>query len=282
MPRRRRLATIERAAGRSRRAGLLDGAAAADVRGRMLAVPTLERRWPGADWVQENTPEDLDDQAGAVGRLDRLADRRTHPRELHLGDRALAVHRGARPGRDRCLVCHPINPPYLIPAVELVPAPWTRPRPWPAPRRSCAARPGADRHAAGARRLRHEPDAGRAARGGVPAGRRRLLPAEDVDIGLKEGLALRWSFMGPFETIDLNAPAACATMSQRYQPIYERLFPSMQRRVDWAGPVHRHDRAERRAAPAGRPALPSPPALARPPADGAAAHKRAAAHEIGE
>ena len=29
---------------------------------------------------------------------------------------------------------------------------------------------------------------------------------EDIDIGLREGLALRWSFMGPFETIDLNAP----------------------------------------------------------------------------
>ena len=35
---------------------------------------------------------------------------------------------------------------------------------------------------------------------------------EDVDVGIREGLALRWSFMGPFETIDLNAPAGCATM----------------------------------------------------------------------
>ena len=26
-------------------------------------------------------------------------------------------------GGARCLVCHPINPPYLIPAIELVPAP---------------------------------------------------------------------------------------------------------------------------------------------------------------
>ena len=29
---------------------------------------------------------------------------------------------------------------------------------------------------------------------------------EDVDIGLRDGIALRWSFMGPFETIDLNTP----------------------------------------------------------------------------
>ena len=61
--------------------------------------------------------------------------------------------------------------------------------------------------------------------------------AEDVDIGLREGLALRWSFMGPFETIDLNAPGGIADYVQRYQGLYQDMFPSMQRRVDWAGPV---------------------------------------------
>ena len=35
---------------------------------------------------------------------------------------------------------------------------------------------------------------------------------EDVDIGIREGLALRWSFMGPFETIDLNAPCGRARL----------------------------------------------------------------------
>jgi 3-hydroxyacyl-CoA dehydrogenase len=60
---------------------------------------------------------------------------------------------------------------------------------------------------------------------------------EDVDVGLREGLALRWCFMGPFETIDLNAPGGVGDYVRRYQGIYERLFPSMQRRVDWAGPV---------------------------------------------
>jgi len=29
---------------------------------------------------------------------------------------------------------------------------------------------------------------------------------DDLDKTLKDGLGLRWSFMGPFETIDLNAP----------------------------------------------------------------------------
>ena len=70
---------------------------------------------------------------------------------------------------------------------------------------------------------------------------------EDVDIGIREGLALRWSFMGPFETIDLNAPGGIRDYVERYQRIYERLFPSMQRRVDWAGPVIDGIEGDRRA-----------------------------------
>ena len=30
--------------------------------------------------------------------------------------------------------------------------------------------------------------------------------SEDIDATIKDGLGLRWAFMGPFETIDLNAP----------------------------------------------------------------------------
>ena len=60
---------------------------------------------------------------------------------------------------------------------------------------------------------------------------------EDVDIGIREGLALRWSFMGPFETIDLNAPGGVRDYVERYQGIYENIAPSQRRRVDWAGPV---------------------------------------------
>ena len=29
--------------------------------------------------------------------------------------------------RNRCIVSHPINPPHVIPLVEVVPAPWTSP-----------------------------------------------------------------------------------------------------------------------------------------------------------
>jgi 3-hydroxyacyl-CoA dehydrogenase len=74
---------------------------------------------------------------------------------------------------------------------------------------------------------------------------------EDVDIGIREGLALRWSFMGPFETIDLNAPGGVSDYVKRYQHIYRQLFAQMQRRVDWEGPILEEvERARRAKVPA--------------------------------
>ena len=180
----------------------------------MLAVPTLDEALAGADWVQENAPEDLEIKRALWLDIDRLADSgdaswRAPPRP--------SCPRGSPrhwPGRARCFICHPINPPYLIPAVELVPAPWTSPE--------TMARAEAVMRGIGQAPIvmQRELDGFVMNRmqGALLEEAFRLVAdgycsIEDVDIGLREGLALRWSFMGPFETIDLNAPAACATMS---------------------------------------------------------------------
>ena len=42
------------------------------------------------------------------------------------------------------------------------------------------------------------------------------VSVEDLDKCLKDGLGLRWSFMGPFETIDLNAPGGVSDYAARY------------------------------------------------------------------
>ena len=89
---------------------------------------------------------------------------------------------------------------------------------------------------------------------------------EDIDVGIRDGLALRWSFMGPFETIDLNAPGGVRDYAERYQSIYSGIFPSTQWRVDWSGPVMETVEAERRERLAGGPAG-GAPGLAGPPAD---------------
>jgi 3-hydroxyacyl-CoA dehydrogenase len=149
-------------------------------------------------------------------------------------------------GRQRCLVIHPINPPYLIPAAEVVPAPWTS--------AETVERARSFLLAAG-----HAPLVMKKELDGFIMNRMqgalleeafRLVAdgyasVEDVDTGIRDGLALRWSFMGPFETIDLNAPGGIRDYCERYQSIYSRLFPQMQRRVDWAGPVMDEIEAER-------------------------------------
>ena len=37
-----------------------------------------------------------------------------------------------------------------------------------------------------------------------------------MDTAVSQGLGLRWSFMGPFETIDLNAPGGVLDYCERY------------------------------------------------------------------
>lgn len=60
---------------------------------------------------------------------------------------------------------------------------------------------------------------------------------EDVDIGIRDGLGLRWAFMGPFETIDLNAPQGIEDYVRRLGPMYSRMFESQNYKVDWTEPA---------------------------------------------
>ncbi len=225
---------------------LLNGAKPADVRARITPMSELAQALAGVDHVQENTPEDLDVKRAVFADLDRLA-----PAGAILASSTSALlpsaFQGHLEGRARCLVCHPINPPYLIPAVEVVPSPWTSP--------DAMSRAAAFMRACGQAPLvmKREIDGFIMNRlqGALLEESFRLVAdgyasVEDIDVGLREGLALRWSFMGPFETIDLNAPGGVRDYAERYQSIYEHLFPSMQRRVDWCGPVMDGIEADRR------------------------------------
>src|SRR5205823_7089538 len=56
---------------------------------------------------------------------------------------------------------------------------------------------------------------------------------EDLDKTVKDGLGLRWSFMGPFETIELNAPGGVADYCARYSAFYRRLAADPPRSDVW-------------------------------------------------
>lgn len=226
---------------------LLQGRAPSQVLANIRGEDDLAAALAGVQHVQENTPEQVGMKKDIFARLDALA-----PRDAVLASSSSAILPSAftedLAGRDRCMVVHPINPPYLIPAAEVVPSPWTAPEAVEKTRDfliSCGQAPIV---------MKRELDGFIMNRmqGALLEEAFRLVAdgyasVEDVDIGIRDGLALRWSFMGPFETIDLNAPGGVRDYVERYQGIYENIFPQMQRRVDWAGPVLETVEGDRRA-----------------------------------
>ncbi len=243
---RKALAYIERLLPDLEANDLVGGATASEVAKRIRIGTTLESALEGTVHVQENTPENVEVKRAVFAVLDAAA-----PADAVLASSTSAILPSAftenLKGRVRCLVIHPINPPYLIPAAEIVPAPWTDPA-------------FVERAAKFLRAAGHAPIVMKRELDGFVMNRLqgalleeafRLVEqgyagVEDVDVGIREGLALRWSFMGPFETIDLNAPAGIRDYSDRYQGIYSGIFPSTQWRVDWSGPVMDKVESERR------------------------------------
>ena len=197
---------------------------------RIAPLPSASRtRSRRAQWVQENLPGDRRRQARRV----RARSTRTRRADAVLASSTSAIPASqfteALAGRARCLVAHPVNPPHLVPVVELCGAPWTVA----GDRSSARAQSCADvgqvpvRRAARDRRLHPQPAAGRAAR------RRRCVSSATATFRpttstrrSRDGLGLRWSFMGPFATIELNAPGGVADYCARYA----RLLPPARRR----------------------------------------------------
>ena len=215
---------------------LLNGAVASAIVGRMRAAVTLEAALEGAFHVQENTPENVEVKRKVFARLDAAA-----APDAVLASSTSAIlpsaFTEALSGRSRCLVVHPINPPYLVPAAEVVPAPWTD--------AGVVERTAALLRAAGHAPIvmKREIDSFVMNRlqGALLEEAFRLVAdgcasIEDVDIGIRDGLALRWSFMGPFETIDLNAPGGVRDYVERYQNLYAGTsFDLAPGRLEWAG-----------------------------------------------
>jgi L-gulonate 3-dehydrogenase len=194
-------------------------AAAAGVRAASGLADALD----GATFVQESTPETLEAKREVFAELDRLA----APGAILASSTSTIVASAfteTLEGRHRCLVAHPVNPPHLVPLVELVAAPWTAP--------ATVAKAKTLYEAVGQVPIvvKREID------GFILNRLQAVLLSEafrlvedgyvtpqDLDKTLKHGLGLRWSFMGPFETIELNAPGGIPDYCRRYGPSLSRL-----------------------------------------------------------
>ena len=117
-----------------------------------------------------------------------------------------------------------MNPPHLVPIVELVGAPWT------APETIARAKEVYESIKQVPIVVRREIEGFILNRlqGALLAEAFRLVgegyvSPQDLDKTIKDGLGLRWSFMGPFATIELNAPGGIADYCARYTGFYKRL-----------------------------------------------------------
>jgi len=227
--------------------GLLGGRSAAELSDLVEVCSSLESAVKGASYVQENYPEDMETKRAIYATLDAAC-----APETIIASSASALPASAfteaLAGRGRCIVAHPVNPPYLIPATEVVPAPWTTQE---SVKKTCEILSDAGQVPVV---MSREIDGFVVNRlqGALLNEAFRLVGEgyvgiEDIDVAIKNGLALRWSFMGPFETIDLNAPGGVRDYVSRYDGLYNNLLSQMQGKSQWLGDVLDRIEASRRA-----------------------------------
>jgi len=232
-----------------RQAGLLHDAPDA-VLARIKPKHSLWEAVRDAAHIQENGPERVAVKQTIFGELERAARPDAVIASSSSGIPASAFTEHLKT-RARCLVAHPVNPPYLVPLVELCPAPWTDPA---VTERTRELMVSAGQVPA---TVKKELDgfALNRLQGALLAEAFRLLADDvispaDLDALVKHGLGLRWSFMGPLETIDLNAPGGLADYCNRYGPLYAAMQEQMTPRAWDAALVDKLQAARRAELPA--------------------------------
>lgn len=193
------------------------------IAARVGVTGELREALAGVALVQECAPELAELKRKLFKDFEVLA-----PRDALLASASSALPASAYAAEletcDRCLVAHPGNPPYLIPVLELVPASFTSP--------AAVDRAIVLYRAAGLKPVRVEREIegfvfnrlqGAVLREAYCLVRDGVASVEDIDTVVRDGLGLRWSFVGPFETVDLNTRGGIASHAQKMGPAYARM-----------------------------------------------------------
>ena len=246
-------------AGAAQRALALIGARLKDLRdaamiddvpsilARITLAANLAQALEGAIYVQESVLERVDVKTTLMSEIDAVIGPHTWvgSSSSGIGASHFTEHLACRA---RCLVAHPVNPPYLAPIVELVPAPWTAPETIKAVRalmESVGQSPvELTREVEGFILNRLQGvllmEAWRMVEDG-------LATVADIDKTISDGLGLRWAFMGPFETIDLNAPGGVADYAKRFGGLFHSIAASTHTHRVWDDALIAQVETQRRA-----------------------------------
>jgi len=203
------------------------------VAGRLELVHSLREAVVGAAYVQESVLERLDVKRKLFEELDAIGDADVIIGSSSSGIPAsdFANDLGISP---RVIIAHPVNPPYLVPVVELVPSAQT----------SALTVEYVDQLMKGVGQsvvhVRKEVQGfvlnrlqAALLREAWALHKEGVASCEDIDKTVRDGLGWRWSFMGPFETIDLNAPAGVSDYAQRFGPLYYEIAQSRSADGPW-------------------------------------------------
>lgn len=206
----------------------------ADILTRLRLAKDLADAIEGAAYVQESILERVEVKRALMNELDALADDDLVIGSSSSGIVASAFASGLKIS-SRVIIAHPVNPPYLVPVVEIVPSADTSSQ--------TVAFVAALMEAVGQSvvHVRKEVEGFvlnrlqavllREAWALVEEG---VASCEDIDKTVRDGLGWRWSFMGPFETIDLNAPGGIADYAVRLGPLYRSIAASGSHDEEWS------------------------------------------------
>jgi 3-hydroxyacyl-CoA dehydrogenase len=75
-----------------------------------------------------------------------------------------------------------------------------------------------------------------------------VATVEDIDRNVRDGLGLRWSVVGPFETADLNSRGGIAAHAERMGPAYARMGAERGQHDPWTPGLVAKVAAARRSA----------------------------------
>jgi len=212
--------------------GLLDEPAET-VFARIHSAASVDEAVAGAALVQESVRENREVKRQVFAEIAAAA-----PADCLLCSSTSAIpgsdFLGDIPYPERALVAHPVNPPSLIPLVELCATRWTSPEALARTRQMMAA-------------MGMKPVTVLKEIDGFLLNRLQFTlvaealhlvgegycSAEDIDTVMTQGLALRWVSIGPFETMHLNASQGFQGFADGLGPMMRRLGADARTDYDW-------------------------------------------------
>jgi 3-hydroxyacyl-CoA dehydrogenase len=200
--------------------GFIDAKEAAQHREMVTAHQDLGETLDGAGYLQESGPERIDLKKAMFLELDRTAGPETILGSSTSGLDMTEIARGL-PGARRCIIAHPVNPPHVIPAVEVLGGKHTDSG---VITRTCEFLTSVGQkpvlmnsYVSGFLLNRMQAALVREA---IQLVERGVADVEAVDTVICDGLGLRWALMGPFGVANTNADGGIREYFTRYREAY--------------------------------------------------------------